>query len=955
MQDSRAAFSLLAKPVQRLISERGFTSPTDPQKEVIPPILGGDNVLLIAPTGTGKTEAAILPIFSKFIELAEKPPGVKILYITPLRALNRDLLERLEWWCSGLDVKVAVRHGDTDVKERGNQAKNPPDLLITTPETLQAILLGRIMRKHLKSVMFVIVDEVHEFCENKRGSQLSIALERLRSIIGRDPQLIGLSATIGSPEEVAKFLVGVDRPFKVVWVPVARSMDLKIAYPKPMPEDYELSTKLYTHPEVAARLRIMRKLIEGHKSVLLFTNTRAIAEVLASRFKVWDIGFPLSIHHGSLAKPARITAERGLKNGELRSLVCTSSLELGLDIGNVDLCIQYVSPRQVTRILQRVGRSGHRVGGVAKGVIVTLDSEDTLEAMIISRRAYGEDLEPVDVPEKPFDALTHQIAGLLIPGRRLSFQGILELVRKAYPYRNLTEEELVKVLTYMQSRYPRLAWVSFKDKLVLSPRDKKGMYEYYYGNLSMIPYEKNYLVVNETDDTPVGVLDEAFVSEYGEIGTKFIVRGSAWKILNVYGDRIYVKPVEDPTGAIPSWIGEEIPVPFEVALEVGEIRAFVEEQARGGVEQEEIASVLSEKYPADAEIISRAIDDTFEQVRLGFPVPTDKRITVEDWEDYVVVHACFGSMVNRTLARLIGHLLSESTGFTMGVQQDPYRIVIQTLGKASSADVVPVLDELTGIDVRDVAIEASAKTGLFKRRMIHVARRFGALSRWVDLSSVSIDRLSKSFEGTVIYDEAVKETFDKDLDIDGSLRVLERIREGGIEVVSQRTGDRPTPIARIGLERIGRKSDLIPPEKMKRILIESAKVRLLDGAGTFLCTDCWKYVKTIRIADLPDKPRCPKCRSEKIGMVNSPEWDVERVCRKAKTSLTVKERGVVRRAKETAKLISRYGRIAAVVLAGKNLGTAEAEGILHKERTLSDSLFELVVETERQALKKRFW
>ncbi|MDH5771059.1 MAG: DEAD/DEAH box helicase, partial [Candidatus Bathyarchaeota archaeon] len=561
MEDNKTAFSLLVKPVQRLISERGFTGPTDPQKEAIPPILEGNNVLLIAPTGTGKTEAAILPIFSKFIELAEKPPGIKILYITPLRALNRDLLERLEWWCSGLDVKIAVRHGDTDVKERGRQAKNPPDLLITTPETLQAILPGRIMRRHLESVLYVILDEVHEFSENKRGSQLSIALERLRSFTSKDPQLVGLSATIGSPERVANFLVGVGRPFKVVSVPVARYMDLKIVYPEPVHEDYELAKILYTHPEVAARLRVMRKLIEGHKSVLLFTNTRAIAEVLASRFKVWDIDFPVSIHHGSLARPARITAERGLKNGELKGLVCTSSLELGLDVGRVDLCIQYVSPRQVTRIVQRVGRSGHRVGRVAKGVIVTLDSEDTLEAMVIARRAYEEDLEPVDIPEKPFDALTHQITGLLIRERRLPFQRILEIVRNAYPYRNLTEEDLVKVLTYMHTRYPRLVWVSFKDKLALSPRDRKGIYEYYYGNLSMIPYEKNYLVVDETDDTPVGILDEAFVSEYGEIGTKFIVRGSAWKIVNVYGDRIYVKPVEDPTGAIPSWVGEEIPVP----------------------------------------------------------------------------------------------------------------------------------------------------------------------------------------------------------------------------------------------------------------------------------------------------------------------------------------------------------------------------------------------------------
>ncbi len=1460
----------MAKPVQKLISERGFAEPTDPQREAIPAILEGNNVLLIAPTGTGKTEAAILPILSKFIESPERPPGIKILYVTPLRALNRDLLERLEWWCNGLDVKIAVRHGDTDVKERGRQAKNPPDLLITTPETLQAILPGRIMRRHLRSILYVIVDEVHEFSENKRGSQLSIALERLRSVTARDPQLVGLSATIGSPERVANFLVGIGRPFKVISVPVARHMILRIIYPEPTNEDYELANILYTHPEVAARLRVMRKLIEGHRSVLLFTNTRAIAEVLASRFKVWDIDFPVSIHHGSLAKPARIAAERGLKGGKLRGLVCvsgdsrvllsngqwtpirtlashktpleilslsrslrirpasarsaeetgmgqliqvttrsgfrlkctsdhrfltidedgklkwisarnlkpglplalarafpykehsiklfqflpediyirisdhlrndiktilrdryrtyvniarhlqvsrskirgylsrgnaipystfklllreagfhlrdvyheieavgcrnyvsgslpwrinervarfigfllsdgsisrrgiirlhnsdlillrryidilrsefslicrtrrdsegvwharthatwlckalrnmgikggknassvrippiffslpsklvfaflagyfdgggcierrgqriysasfiafsegmardlqllllnqgilsnlrkeesegregrteytvavregrhlrtllkkcqfshgrklgvtsagdgcsqrdcmpnigenlknvregtnlttygvqekcgmspykcekneraitrrevskppsvysqfadipnsveaasdifwdcvrnvekthrvepvydifdvnpssnfivdgfithncTSSLELGLDIGRVDLCIQYVSPRQVTRLLQRVGRSGHRIGGVAKGVIVTLDSEDTLEAMVIARRAYLESLEPVSIPEKPFDALTHQITGMLLRRRRMPFQRILEIIRKAYPYRDLTEEDLVKVLTYMHTRYPRLAWVSFKDKLALSPRDRKGMYEYYYGNLSMIPYEKNYLVIDETNDTPIGILDEAFVSEYGEIGTKFIVRGNPWKIVNVYGDKIYVKPVEDPTGAIPSWVGEEIPVPFEVALEVGKIRRFVEERIKKGIGLEEVVSDLSKTYPADARTISRAINEIVEQVRLGFPIPTDRRITVEDWEDYVIIHACFGSMVNRTIARLIGHMLSEKTGYTIGVQQDPYRIVLRTLGVASSTDVIHVLRELIDMDIRDVAIKASAKTGLFKRRLIHVARRFGALSKWADLSSVSIGRLSKSFEGTVIYDEAIKETFDKDLDIRNSALIFKRIRDGEIEVTHLRTDGRISPIARVGLERIGRKSDLISPEKMRRILIDSARVRLLDGAGTFLCTNCWKYVETIRVRDLPDKPRCPKCGSDKIGMVKASEWDVSRICRKVNRSMTMKERRVVRRARETAKLISKYGRIAAVILAGKNLGPTEARGILEKERALNDHLFELVVEAERKALKKRFW
>ena len=952
---STSVFKLFAKPIRKAIKERGFSKPTEPQTKAIPLILNGKNVLLIAPTATGKTEAAFLPILNQFLLMPEKPPGMKILYITPLRALNRDLLERLEWWCKKLDVKVAVRHGDTAVSERSKQARSPPDMLITTPETLQAILPGWLMRKHLRSVRWIIVDEVHELAGDKRGSQLSLALERLRWVTMKDFQIVGLSATIGSPERVAQFLVGTDRPCEIVKVPVARYMRLQILYPQPSTNDYDLAAKLYAHPEVASRLRVMRDLIEGHRSVLLFTNTRALAEVLASRFKVWDLDFPVSIHHGSLAKPARITAERGLKQGELRGLVCTSSLELGIDVGRIDLCIQYNSPRQVTRLLQRVGRSGHRIGKIARGIIITIDSDDTLEAMVIGRRAFLEDLEPVMVPERPFDTLTHQIIGLLMQKKRWSFSEVLELFKKAYPYRNLSEEEVERVLTYMHTRYPRLAWASFQDKIFLKPRRTKELYTYYFGNLSMIPDTKQYLIVDETDDTPVGVLDEAFVAEYGEPGTKFIVRGSAWEISHIYGDTIYVKPVQDPTGAIPSWIGEEIPVPFEVALEVGEIRDFVEKQMAKEVAVEKIAAELAKRYPIDKDTALRAIAETSEQVEKGYPVPTDKRITLEEWEDYVVIHCSFGSLVNRTLARLLGHILSEKTGYTIGVQQDPYRVVIQTFGAASSGDIVNTLHELSKMDIQGLAVEAMVKTGLFKRRMVHVARKFGAISKWADFSSLSLRQLMKSFEGTVIYDEAIKETLATDMDIAHTTQILNEIRAGKIEVIHVKTEGEVTPIARVGIERISRKTDLIPPEKMRHILIESAKARLLNDVRTFVCTNCWKYVEMVRIRDLSEKIACPKCDSKAIGILTESEDEVKKICEKDGRSLSERDREVQDKALETARLIADYGRVAAVVLVGKRVRPPDAEEVLLEERKLNDHLFELIVEAEKKALRRRFW
>ena len=349
-------FDELAKPIRDAIVERGFASPTNPQLQAIPEILAGRNVLLISPTASGKTEAAVLPVLSKYIADRGEDRGIKILYITPLRALNRDMLDRFEWWGKRLDVRIAVRHGDTEVKERSFQAKNPPDMLIITPETLQAILTGRVMKRHLQAVRYVIIDEVHELAEDKRGSQLTIAIERLRATATHDFQMIGLSATIGTPEKVVKFLVGNGREATIIQVPVGREIRLNVICPKPTAKDVALASRLYTHPEVAARLSVMRKMIEDHRSVILFTNTRSIAEILASRLKVWDVDFPVSIHHGSLAKPSRISAERGLKGGQLRGLVATSSLELGIDVGSVDFVIQYMSPRQVDSINSKGGK-----------------------------------------------------------------------------------------------------------------------------------------------------------------------------------------------------------------------------------------------------------------------------------------------------------------------------------------------------------------------------------------------------------------------------------------------------------------------------------------------------------------------------------------------------------------------------------------------------------------------
>jgi ATP-dependent Lhr-like helicase len=938
------------------VEQRGFIKPTEPQEKAIPKILDGKNVLLISPTATGKTEATFLPVLSMLLQ-QPKTPGIKVLYITPLRALNRDLLERLQWWCNNLDIKLAVRHGDTEQKERTRQSQAPPDILIITPETLQAILSGWLLRQHLQSLKWVIIDEVHELADSKRGSQLSLALERIRCLIGREFQIVGLSATVGNPEKVAEFLVGSQRPVEIVRVSVAKMVKLQVIYPKPTEEDMRFAGKIFTHPEVAARLRIIRDYMEKRKSVLLFTNTRSVSEVLASRFKVWDVDFPISIHHGSLAKTSRLAAEAGLKRGDLKGLIATSSLELGIDVGHIDFVIQYMSPRQVARLIQRIGRAGHTYGNLSDGLIIGMDSDDTLEAMVIARRALQEQLEGLSIPDKPYDVLTHQIAGLLLKNHRLTFQEILDFAKKAAPFQNLNITDVEKIIKYMHTRFPQLAWASLEDQVVLRPQRTKALFEYYFDNLSMIPEEKQFLVIDQTSGSSIGVLDEAFMAEYGKPGTKFIIRGSPWQIIHASEDKVYVHPVDDHAGSIPSWVGEEIPVPYEVAQELAEIRGFVEKEHQRSSTPLQISQALAELYPADTETILHALSETLEQVHNGFPVPTPQRIVVEEWREFIIVHSNFGSLTNRALAQLLGQVLSDKLGHSIVVQHDPYRIFVQIMGTMTTDHLIDVLKEIKDMPeqtIRDTLTASTVKTGLFKRRIIQAAHRFGALKKWADFSNISLQKLISSFEGTPIYEEGLKEVFSKDIDADGLVMVLNRLSNGEVRLQPVETGGNATPVARVGIERVSMKSDLIPPEQMRMVLIETARARLLNETGNFVCTHCWNYMEMIRIKDLPDKPKCPRCGSSALGMLKVEEEKVIGLVEKRGEHLTKTEEKMQIHAKKTAELIERYGKTATTILSARRVSATDALAVLEKEPKLTNEFYELVLETERKVLSRRF-
>jgi len=356
------------------------------QELAIPKILSGKNTLIVAPTGAGKTEAAVVPVFSKILDIKEREEvkGILAIYVTPLRALNRDLLDRLYWWCENLNISIAVRHGDTVQSERVRQSKKPPEFLITTPETLQVLFLGKRLREHLKSVRFVIIDELHELLDDKRGVQLSLGLERLVNFAG-EFQRIALSATIGDLDLAGRFIFGY-RDFDIAYWYGIKRYDIEVFYPKITEEDLELSKKLGWSPKIVWSLRVIKEILDKHRSVLIFVNTREMAELLVSRFKKWLPDYPIEIHHSSLSREVRERNERLFKEGKLKAIIATSSLELGIDIGHVDAVIQYMSPRQVIRAIQRFGRAGHKLEEVSKGYIITMDPDDYAESLIIKKK-----------------------------------------------------------------------------------------------------------------------------------------------------------------------------------------------------------------------------------------------------------------------------------------------------------------------------------------------------------------------------------------------------------------------------------------------------------------------------------------------------------------------------------------------------------------------------------------
>src|SRR5438445_777926 len=533
----------------------GFKNLTDIQRKASPIIFQKIDSLVVAPTGSGKTKTAIIPILSR-VTTPKKPGKIKALYVTPLRALNRDVFRRIIRYAENEGLTIQIRHGDTPQSVRRKITLEPPDVLITTPETIIILLSQSAMLQALNELEWIVIDEVHELLGNERGAQLSLSLERLQTNTRHPLTRIGLSATVGNTTESAKFVVGTKRKCKIIEDRSIRKYDVEVKYIDGTITDVvdfiiDYVTKDYFD-----------------SPVLLLTNTRGESEYIATVLKE-RATIPIELQHGPLHQQVREETEATLREGTPGIVVCTSSLELGLDIGSVELVIHYGSPRQVSKLMQRIGRSKHRRGSSAKGLIVTNNPDDEFEALAILERVKERSIEDQVIHDNPLDVLAHHLVGMTMQFGTVSVDSALNMIKQAYSFRKITIEDLFNTLEMLHN-----GSILHFDKEEMVFKKKGRSFRYYFENLSTIPDILKFKVFDTASKKIIGSLDQRFVGDYGDQGNVFVLRGLQWRILNVDDKslRINVEPVRSGGINVPYWEGENIPVDFSTARKVGMFR-----------------------------------------------------------------------------------------------------------------------------------------------------------------------------------------------------------------------------------------------------------------------------------------------------------------------------------------------------------------------------------------------
>ncbi|MDK2876330.1 MAG: ATP-dependent helicase Lhr and Lhr-like helicase [Archaeoglobaceae archaeon] len=861
--------------IEKALKAVGIDELTDIQKRTFEVVISGKNALVIAPTGSGKTEAAMIPIFQRLLE--KKSPGIRVLYITPLRALNRDMLRRMRRFAEILNISINVRHGDTKESERVRQSIKPPEILITTPETFQLLFLGKRLRKALKNVEFVVIDEIHELVDSERGVQLFVGIERLREFAKF--QLIALSATVGDPKKITEIMGGAE----IVSGELEKEYEIKI-----LCSDDELS--------------LIKELVDKHKSTLIFVNTRQTAEVLGVELKKT---ISAEVHHGSLSREARISAEEDFSSGKLKALICTSSMELGIDIGHVEAVIQYSSPRQAVRLIQRVGRSGHGLRRKSLGYIVASTFDDILESIAILKRANSGLLEDLELHENSLDVLANQICAMAIEYGRIEARKAYEIIKRCYFYRNLGFEEFCEICQYLSD-----IWRIFFDGNEISSRRRTR--RYFYDNISMIMDEKSYRVVDITSGKTIGSLDESFLSTFS--GEVFAMKGELWRVLSVE-DVVKVEPVI-AEGEVPSWVGEEIPVPFEVAQLVGKLR---DEISKGEIDLEEL------KRYANEDAVNKVLEK-IEEHKKEFRVPTDNHVVIDGSARDTVINVCFGHKANEAIGRILALLLSLKKGTNVSVEVDPYRI------KLSPANPEEVRDVILSVDpekVESLAERAIIDTRLMQWKVVKAARKFGLLEKDEELARINLRTLVVKLRSTPVYREALREIFLEKMDLEKARLFF---RKFGKEITFS-VYNKLTPLSLEGRDKI---PDILVTKPSGAIL-KAFMERLKEEVCRVYCINCGSSYRDIaRNLTL----KCLKCGSSMVAVFSD-----RKNYESSKDELF-----------KIANLVMSYGMRGVYAMLTYGVGFETAKRVLSGYYATEEDFFKALLEAERNYVRTRkFW
>lgn len=900
----------------------GFRNLTKIQEISYPVISRKQNCLLVAPTGSGKTEASMMPIFSLLeSERSENTDFVQdsaifVLYITPLRALNNDVHRRIIDYAKKRNLDAQIRHGDTTTTAKQKMLKKPPHILITTPESLGIILTQEKFKAFLKHLRWVIIDEVHELISNERGTHLTISLERLQNLSSHNLVRIGLSATIGNLKDAANFISGTNRKCSILVDNTIRNYDIDVKYLKgPISNVAKFVFNYLTENKICG-------------SVLLFTNTRDEAEYIGTTIRNQN-KIPIEVHHGSLSRETREETEEKLRQGLTGIVVCTSSLELGLDIGSVELVIHYGSSKQVSKLVQRIGRSRHANFKSAKGLIIANSGDDELECLSIINRMKNRSIEVQNTHFNSLDVAAHHLVGFVMSSSEpKNLVEVYQIIREAYPFRELPFSDLEQCAVLLNS----FRIIKYDPQSQTYARRIKS-YKYFFENISTIPNIVKFEVIDVIRKKRIGTLDQQFIGEFGERGNVFILKGTQWRIVSVDENKLQVN-VEQVFGSpinIPHWIGEMIPVDYETATQVGELRnkALVDSNLK----------------------LESDIKNTLQKIPV---VPDARNIVIESVisKNALVIHSTLGTKINNTLSSLFSTFLASYVGHLVETKSDPYRILLSSSVRLSKVNIEKIFyDEY---DVETILITSLTNTYNLNWRVWTVSKKFGLVEKNAiydkRMARFIYDRYSK----TPISKESLRELIHDKFDVQSTQEILRKIRNKEISIHWLDLSSF-SPLANSIIEHHSKSSS--SPLSIERGVLELIKERLEKTKHRLICIRCGKWERVVETREVVDSISCKKCGSKLITTTFSSDYELSKIIlNKLKGSeINSEQNHKFERAWKTASLINNFGKNALTVLSGYGIGVETAARIL-RNYVDDENLYKNIYDAERQYVTTRgFW